>query len=60
MSVIGAFLDKLIMLAAGIYYIYLSRSKNEKVRDKAKLFKYLGIGLVIFSILLASLDLLKR
>ncbi len=60
MSVIGAFLDKLIMLAAGIYCIYLSRSKNEKVRDKAKLFKYLGIGLVIFSILLASLDLLKR
>lgn len=44
---VGVFFDKIIMLGFGIYFIYLSKTKQEKLGNKVKLFKYGGIGLIV-------------
>ena len=44
---VGTFFDKIIMIGFGIYCIYVSKSKKEKLGDKAKFMKWAGIGMVV-------------
>jgi hypothetical protein len=52
---VGAFFDKIIFIAFGIYIIYLSKTKREKLGKKATWMLYGGIALIICQILLILL-----
>lgn len=53
---VGAFFDKVFYIGIGIYFLYLSKSKKEKLGDKAALVRLGGIiflGMGIISIIIA-------
>ncbi|MFH1338778.1 MAG: hypothetical protein ABIH40_02910 [Candidatus Omnitrophota bacterium] len=56
---IGAFLDKLIWFGAGIYFIFLSVKKKEKLGSKAALIRFCGIILIVLGVILSFLSIFK-
>ena len=57
---VGDFFDKLIMLAGGIYAVYLSKAKREKLGNKAKILNFCGIALIIITFLLVLVDIFTK
>lgn len=56
----GVFLDKLLWSGVGVYAIYLSLAKKEKVGGKAALPRFLGIGLVLFAVITTLVQLFSK
>jgi uncharacterized membrane protein len=56
---IGAFLDKLIWFGAGIYLIFLSVKKKEKLGNKAALIRFCGIILIVLGAVFSFLSMFK-
>jgi hypothetical protein len=55
---VGSFFDKIIMLAIGIYFIYLSTAKKDKLGNKAKFMEIGGFiitGIALIQIIAAFL-----
>jgi len=48
---LGAFFDKIIWLAFGIYLIYLSKAKTEKLGNKAALMRFIGMAAVAYAVI---------
>lgn len=55
----GAFLDKLIWFGAGIYFIFLSVKKKERLGNKAALIRFCGIVLIVLGAVLSFLSIFK-
>ncbi len=47
---VGAFFEKILWIGFGVYFIYLSIVKKEKLGTKAALIRFFGIGMVIYAI----------
>lgn len=51
---VGAFFDKIIFIAIGVYLIYFSKKKKEKLGEKkAKWMIICGVGIIVFGIVTA-------
>lgn len=48
---IGSFIEKIIVIGIGVYCVYLSYCKKEKLGNKATVVKICGIVLVVVTIL---------
>lgn len=57
---VGAFFDKIIWLGFGIYAIYLSKAKKEKLGNNAALIRFCGIGLVLYAIVMALVNIFLK
>ncbi len=58
---VGAFFDKVVMIAIGGYFIYLSKKKKEHLGEKkARWLRIGGIVLIVTQLLLAALEQLKN
>jgi len=55
----GAIIDKLFWFGAGIYFIFLSVKKKEKLGDKAALIRFCGILLIFVGLIFSLIALLK-
>lgn len=56
---IGAILDKLIWFGIGIYLVYLSVKRKEKLGNKAALIRFCGIILIALGIILSLISIFK-
>lgn len=56
---IGAFLDKLIFVGIGIYLIFLSVKKKEKLGSKVALVRFGGIILIVLGIIQTLMALFR-
>ena len=50
---IGAVLDKVLMIAAGVWAILYTSKNKEKLGDKAKWLPWAGVFMIVFGILLS-------
>ena len=57
---VGAFFDNVMWLAFGIYAVYLSKAKKEKLGNKATLLLVCGIGLIIFAAAMTLVELFGK
>lgn len=56
---IGSVIDKLIWFSIGIYFIFLSARKKEKLADKAALVRFAGIIFIILGIVFSLVSVFK-